>query len=214
MKKARANLTKELIVEAAIELADQNGIDALSMRSLATRLDVKAMSLYNHIKNKQQLIDEMIESIIAKFFVSYKDMDWKEAMEERAVSMHQTLMAHQWAAEVILPSLQTGPHTLTFIDKTLGCLETAGIPLALADWAMNLMDSYIYGFTIQELTFPIDQSEYRQSAATYLPFIDKTVYPSMHGLTTLVAEGNYDGKQDFGFGLGIILDGIEKLIVT
>ena len=213
MKKPRNTLTKEKIVETAIEWVDQNGIEALSMRRLADRLGVKAMSLYNHVKNKQQLIDEMAETIIGKFAAPDKTAYWKTAMEARAISMYKTLMQHRWAASILLSNLNTGSNSLTFFDGTLDCLQTAGMPLPLADKAINLMDSFIYGFTIQELSFPVDSSEYHETAAEYQPQVSKETHASLFALTNLVVNGEYDGKSDFEFGLGIILDGLEKIII-
>lgn len=210
MIKSRRTLSKEKILAAATAYADLNGIETLSMRKLADELHVKAMSLYNHIKNKEQLIDEMVDAVAEKFTIPAKGIHWRDAMEERARSMNEILKAHPWAALTILPRVMVGPHYLTFLDRTLSCLFEAGFSIPSADWAINAIDTYIYGFVIHQLTFPLKESEYQDSATEYLPHIDKEEYPGFFAISQMVSTGRYNGKLDFNFGLKMILDGLEQ----
>ena len=198
-------------MRAAIRIADRDGIESLSMRKLAQALGVKAMSLYNHVTNKEDVLDGIVEIVAAKIDLPTTDENWKGAMRRRAISAHEVLLSHPWAAMLFVSRINVGPAMLRYVDATIGCLHAAGFSYEMADRAWNAVDNHIYGFTLQELNFPFAQSEYAETAENFLPQIPEDQYPSIHSLSLQIISGEYDGVQNFCFGLDLILDGLERL---
>jgi len=209
-------LSKKQVLQAAIELADSDGIEALSMRKLGDKLHVKAMSLYNHVKDKGDVLDGMMDIVAGKINISADNSHWKSAMHERAVSAHEVLLLHPWAASLIMSRPTQGPEMLKHVDSTLGCLRKAGFSIELSDHAWNTLDSYIYGYTLQELNYPFDMGKVKEVAQSYLPMLSSDEYPSLAELTKHMATSNYkenfEGVHDFAFGLDLILEGLEKVL--
>ncbi len=209
--KSRVPLSKERVLHTAIRLADESDIEVLSMRKLAQALGVKAMSLYNHVANKDDIIDGIVDIVVSEIEVPDLTADWKTAMRHRATSAHAVLLRHPWATMPMVSRINVGPAMLRYVDATLGCLFEAGFSPEMADHAWNVIDSHIYGFTLQELNFPIEAAEYSATATDYLPMIPADKYPYMNRLSHQVAEGHYDGIHEFEFGLDLILDGLDRL---
>jgi AcrR family transcriptional regulator len=199
------------VLEAAVELADAEGISALSMRNLAQKVGVEAMSLYNHVKNKDDILDGIVDIVAGEIEVPAIGADWKEAIRRRAISAHEMLLRHPWASLLIVARINVGPAMLRYVDATLGCLREAGFSYEMADHAWNAIDSHVYGFTLQKLNFVIEPSEYADTAEEYLPLIPADEFPYLNGLSQQVIGGTYDGVHDFEFGLDLILDGLERL---
>ncbi|MGC1305850.1 MAG: TetR/AcrR family transcriptional regulator C-terminal domain-containing protein [Phormidesmis sp.] len=208
--KSRVPLSKERVLSTAIRLADEGGIEVLSMRKLAQALSVRAMSLYNHVANKDDIIDGIVDIVVSEIEVPDLKTDWKTAMRSRATSAHEVLLRHPWATMPLVSRINIGPAMLRYVDTTLGCLMEAGFSDEMADHAWNVIDSHIYGFTLQELNFPVEAAEYSATAADYLPMIPADKYPYMNKLSQQVAEGRYDGLHEFEFGLELILEGLDK----
>jgi AcrR family transcriptional regulator len=204
-------LSRERILRAAICLADAGGIEALSMRKLAQELGVKAMSLYNHVADKDDMLDGIVDIVVSEIEVPVLSIDWKAAMRQRATSAHEMLLRHPWAAMELMSRMNVGPAMLRYIDATLGCLREAGFSFEMADHAWNAIDSHTYGFTLQELNFPINEADYSEAAAHGLSLIPADKYPYINQLTHYVMEGRYDGIHDFKFGLELILNGLDGL---
>jgi AcrR family transcriptional regulator len=209
--KSRLPLTRERVLRAAIDAADQGGIDALSMRKLAQSLQVEAMSLYNHVANKDEVLDGITDLVVAEIEVPARDADWRAAMRRRANSAHAMLKRHPWASMLIVSRANVGPAMLRYVDATIGCLREAGFSYELADRAWNAIDSHIYGFTLQELNFPFDPSEYARAAREFLPMIPADQFPYLNALSQQVISGEHHGVHDFEFGLELILDGLEAI---
>jgi AcrR family transcriptional regulator len=209
---ARLPLSRERVLLAAVRLADEAGIEALSMRKLAQSLDVEAMSLYNHVANKEAMLDGMVELVVAEIALAEIGADWRAQMRLRAVSAHRVLMSHPWATMLFVARMNIGPAMLSSIDATHGCLREAGFSHALADHARNVIDSHIYGFTLQALLFPIAAGTYAEAARSFLPMLPAERYPHMRALAEQVIGGQYDGQQNFEFGLDLILDGLSTLL--
>lgn len=207
----RAPLTRERVLRAAVRLADDGGIEALSMRRLAQALGVEAMSLYNHVANKDDVLDGITDMVVGEIDVPAIGADWKAAMRQRATSAHEVLLRHPWASLLIVSRVNIGPAMLRYVNATIGCLREAGFSYAMADRAWNAIDSHIYGFTLQELNFPFDPSEYADAAESFLPLIPADQYPYMNALARQVIDGSHQGVQDFDFGLELILDGLQAL---
>lgn len=206
---SRIPLSRERVLRAAIDLADASGIDALSMRKLAQALGVEAMSLYNHISNKDDVLDGITDLVVGEIFVPTVGGDWQAEMRKRATSAHEVLMRHPWASLLMASRVNIGPAMLRYGDATIGCLIAAGFSYELADRAWNAIDSHVYGFTLQKLNFPFDPSEYASAAEQFLPMLPVEQYPYMFALARTVIDGTHHGVHDFEFGLGLILDGLE-----
>jgi hypothetical protein len=204
-------LSRKRILLAAIHLADEGGLESLSMRKIAQELGVQAMSLYNHVANKDDMLDGIVDIVIGEIEVPDLGVDWQTAMRRRANSAHVVLLRHPWATMPIVSRINVGPAMLRYIDATLGCLCEAGFSFELVDRAWNAIDSHIYGFTLQELNFPIATTEYAKVAQDYIPQIPPDKYPYMNRLTHHIIDGDYDGIADFNFGLELILSGLDKL---
>lgn len=203
-------LSRERILQAALRLADQEGLETLSMRKLAQALGVQAMSLYNHVAHKDDLIDGIVDRVVGEIAVPDLTVDWKTAMRQRAISAHIVLLRHPWATMALMSRVNVGPAMLRYVDATLGCLQQAGFSFKMADHAWNALDSHIYGFTLQELNFPFEAAEYSEVAEQGLSLIPADQYPYLNRLTHEVIAGRYDGLHDFEFGLELLLDGLEK----
>lgn len=208
-KTSTTPLTVKRIIDAALAIVDEQGLKALSMRKLADRLGVKAMSLYNHISNKEALIDALMDRVIDEMAVPDTTQEWKAAMHERARTMHEAILRHPWAAQLMMSRMNTGPAMLTHIDTTLACLRHAGFSVEDADKAWSLMDSHILGFTTLALNAPIQPEQYAQVASDFLPLLSTNEYPYLHELAQTVAAGQYSGINDLDYGLTMILTGLQ-----
>jgi len=205
----REPLSRARVLQAALQLADDAGLEALSMRKLAHALGVEAMSLYNHVRNKDDILIGIVDSVAGEIQVPSGGVDWRAAMRQRATSAHEALLRHPWATMLIVSGANVGPAMLTYVDTTLGCLREAGFSPEGADHAWNAMDNHIYGFTLQELNFPFEPGEYAEVAAAFVSQLPVETYPYLHELTHIVIDGRYDGLHDFTFGLDLILNGLE-----
>ena len=153
--KPRIPLSRERVLRAAVAFADEHGIASLSMRKLGEVLGVEAMSLYNHVANKDQLLDGMVDLVFAEIDLPEGGADWKTAMRERAESARQALRRHPWAIALMSTRTSPGPATLRHHDAVIGSLRAAGFSIQLAAHAFSALDSYIYGFALQEATLPL-----------------------------------------------------------
>ena len=209
---AQLPLSRERILQVALQRADAEGIEALSMRKLAQELGVKAMSLYNHVANKDDMVDGMVDLVVGEIELPSLEVDWKTAMRQRANSAHTVLLRHPWATLALMSRVNVGPAMLRYVDATLACLVEAGFSYPMADYAWNALDSHIYGFTLQALNFPFEAEEYAAAAKDYVAMIPPEKYPYLNQLTHQVMAGCHDGLHDFEFGLNLLLNGLENLV--
>ncbi|MBE9214696.1 TetR/AcrR family transcriptional regulator C-terminal domain-containing protein [Plectonema cf. radiosum LEGE 06105] len=203
-------LSRERVLRTAVYLADEGGIESLSMRKLAIVLGVKAMSLYNHVANKEDILDGMVEIVVSEIEVPSLETDWKTAMRRRGISSHEVLLRHPWATMAMMSRVNIGSAMLRYVDATLGCLHEAGFSFEMADHAWNAIDSYIYGFTLQKLKFPFQTGEYSEVAQKNLSLIPVEDYPYLHQLANQIINGSYSGIHDFEFGLELILNSLDR----
>jgi len=212
-RRRRTPLTRERVLRAALALADEGGIEALSMRNVGTRLGVEAMSLYNHVANKEDLIDGLVDIVFSEIEVAPPgELDWRTAMRQRAISVREALNRHRWAVGLMEGRLNPGPATLRNHDAVMGCLREAGFPFRDAVHAMSVMDAYIYGFALQEKNLPFDApeevSEVMEIQQQNVP--DMADYPYLVEVATEMARAGYDYASEFEFGLDLVLDGLER----
>lgn len=206
--KTRRPLSRQKIGEAAIALADDAGLKAVTMRAVAAQLGVEAMSLYNHVKGKPDLLTEMTDVVAGQIAIPQADGDWRAEMSRRARSAHAVLLAHPWAAELVASNPEPGPRMLAYVEATLACLSRAGFGPVEADHAWNAMDSYIYGFTLQAIRFPFAPDDYADVARENLDMIPADSFPNLRQLAELVAGRQHDGLHRLEFGFDLLLDGL------
>jgi AcrR family transcriptional regulator len=196
-----------------MELADERGIEAVSMRELGRKLGVEAASLYNHVAGKDDILNAMVELTIAEIEVPEPGGDWKEAMRRRAVSARRVFARHPWAAGLIDSRDRTGPASISYVDRVVGLLIAAGFSPGLAANAFIVLDAYIYGFERQQGGFGIDGEQERVEAAQEIvDAIPDGAYPNAMLVASEFAVTPFDVEAAFEFGLGLILDGLERLL--
>ena len=208
----RAPLTKEQVLRAAVVLAEA-GVTSLSMRELAEKLGVKAMSLYHHVANKDEVLDGMVDAVFSEIGLPVGEIDWKTAMRQRAFSAHEALLRHRWALGLMDSRANPGPATLRHHDAVIGSLRGGGFSVAGAAHAFSVLDSYIYGFVLQELGLPFETpDELGAVAETILEQAPTDDYPHLTELTTQhVLKPGYAYGDEFAFGLELILGGLERV---
>ena len=211
--KPRSPLSRERVLLAAVALADEHGIASLSMRRLGDVLGVEAMSLYNHVANKDELLDGMVDLVFGEIDLPVGGADWKTAMRERAQSARQALGRHPWVIVLMSTRTSPGPATLRHHDAVIGTLRAAGFSVALTAHAFSALDSYIYGFALQEATLPLGDTEEETAevAQMMMAQVPAEEYPHLTEFTVEhILQPGYDYGDEFGFGLDLILDGLEK----
>jgi AcrR family transcriptional regulator len=206
----RLPLSRERVLRAAIALADHSGIESLTMRKLGQELSVEAMSLYNHVANKDDILDGIVDLVLGDIQVPPTGTPWKTAMRQRAVSAHEVLLAHPWAALQIMSHFNIGLGMTRYLDATLGRLREGGFSIEGALDAWHTLDSHIYGFTLQELGLPFDADEAPQVSADVLGQLSAESYPHVVEVITHVMQSGR--VEDFSFGLDLILDGLERAL--
>jgi AcrR family transcriptional regulator len=210
-RKPRAPLSRERILRAAIELADEDGIDALTMRRLGRRLGVEAMSLYNHVADKDDLLDGMVEEVTTEFEVPTGTPDWKASIRSCTISAHGVLRRHPWASSVIESRARSGPARLRLLDATIGVLAGAGFPMPVVIRTLMALDSHTYGFTLQEQAWPFPVEAAPEMAAALAADLPDE-YPNMAAMVAFVATTRPGTILEFEFGLDLLLDGLERLM--
>jgi AcrR family transcriptional regulator len=213
--KRRTPLNRERVLGAAIALADQGGFESLTMRNLAKELGVEAMSLYNHVANKDDLLDGMIDLVFGEIELPPTDVDWKTAMRKRAVSTREALNRHRWAIGLMEGRSSHGPANLSLHNAVLGCLRAAGFSMEMTVHAYSVQDSYIYGFALQERDMSSESADDFAAEAQRQMHEYQAVLADYPHLVEVVggyvAEAGYDYATEFLFGLDLILDGLDRL---
>ena len=209
----RAPLNRERVLRAALVLADTSGIDSLTMRNLGRELGVEAMSVYNHVANKNDILDGIVDLVFSEIELPPEGAEWKPAMRNRAISAHEALLRHPWAASLMQSRTKPGPATLRHHDTVLATLRKAGFTVVMAAHAFSVIDGYVYGFALQQINIPLQTPEQvaevgegilRQLAGTY-PHLAEMI-------TEHAMKAGYDYAEEFQFGLDLILDGLEEAI--
>lgn len=207
---SREPVTRDRAVQVAVVLADAGGIASLSMRKLARELGVEAMSLYYHLKNKDELLDGMVELVYSEIALPSPGTEWRAAMRERADSMREVLGRHSWAISMV--DERTTQGTMRHLDASIGLLRDAGLSVAMSAHAMSLFDSYVRGFALQEASLPLDDSgdisEVTENIMAQQDMMSD--FPHLAEMAVeLILQPGYAYGNEFDFGIGLILDGIE-----
>jgi AcrR family transcriptional regulator len=209
---SRVPLTRDRVLRAAVGFADERGIASLSMRKLGEELGVEAMSLYNHVANKSELLDGMVDLVFGEIELPIGGNDWRAAMRRRAVSARVVLSRHRWAIGLMESRTSPGPATLRHHDAVIGSLRGGGFAIEMAAHAFSVLDSYIYGFALQEANLPFDTGEQTvELAEAILAEFPAGEYPHLAELTRgHVLQPGYDYGAEYEFGLDLILDGLSR----
>ena len=214
--KRRTPLSRERVLRAAIALADERGATELTMRKLAKELGVEAMSLYNHVANKDDLLDGMIDLVFSEIDVPSPGGDWKVELRKRAASTRSALARHRWAIGEMEGRTSHGLANLRVHDAVLGCLRAAGFSIEMSVHAYSVQDAYIYGFALQESDMSSETPEDFATEAQRQMRDYESVLADFPYLVEVVggyvAQSGYDYDAEFLFGLDVILDGLERLL--
>ncbi len=207
----RSRLSRQSVLDAAVALADEDGLDRFSMRRLAQELGVVPMALYKHVANKDELLDGMVDIVFGEIESPSIDDDWRAAMRRRAISARNALKRHGWAIG-LMETRNPGPANLQNHNAVTGCLREAGFSFEDAIHAYSVQDAYIYGFALQEKTLgfqkPDDAGRAAQRRAQAIDALNE--YPYLAEIATKLPESGYDNAVEFAWGLDLILDGLER----
>lgn len=208
----RVPLNKERVMGTAVLLADEKGVAALSMRKLAEKLGVEAMSLYYHVANKEEILDGMVDVVFSEIDLPTEEKDWKTAMRLRAASAREALLRHPWAIGLMESRRRPGPATFRHHDAVLGMLRKAGFSLEMTAHAYSAIDTYIYGFALQELSLPFDTTKVPvEELAAFFQHMPEGAYPHLTEFALgHVMQPGYAYANEFLYGLDLILDGLER----
>ena len=209
----RLPLSRERVLECAVALADESGLSALTIRTLAQSMGTKPMSLYYYVANKDEILDGIVDMVFSEIEPPMPGRDWRGEMQQRALGVRSALRRHPWAVGLLESRSAPGPATLRHHEATLATLREAGFSVQLTAHAYALLDSYIYGFALQEAALPF---EGRDTAAEITnPIMERFAtgeYPRMVEIAVEhVLKPGYDFGDEFEFGLNLILDGLNRL---
>ncbi|HWN21717.1 MAG TPA: TetR/AcrR family transcriptional regulator C-terminal domain-containing protein [Gaiellaceae bacterium] len=209
----RLPLSRERVLNAAIALADEAGIEALSMRKLGQELGVEAMSLYNHVANKDDLEDGIVEIVLGEIEVPSEGAGWKAALRQTAISSHEVFVRHRWACGLLMHRPRVSSTRMRWMEAVLRTLREAGFSADMTHHAYHALDSHITGFTLWLVSMPFEsKEELVDLAEDFLREIPADEYPYViEHAEQHIAPSSPDGKTEFEFGLDLILDGLERL---
>ena len=212
--KARIPLSRDRVLRAAIELADAAGVEALTMRRLGEDLGFEAMSLYRHVANKEDLLDGMLDLVLAEWQLPDGEGDWTEAIRTSANSVHDALRRHRWAAQLLMTGSHIRPARLRYMDSLLGKLRDAGFDAETTYHVYHLLDGYIFGFSLWEIAYtaiPINA----EATSKFMQTIPWDNYPHLtEHRDQHMNEGPHRDVSAFDVGLDLILDGLHKTLTS
>ncbi len=213
-KGKRSGLSPVNIVSTAVQIADCDGIEALSMRKLAARLGVEAMSLYHHISSREILLDRMVDEVFEEMTISDsgEEKNWKEWMVRLSETMRKVLLRHPWAAGLLDSRRNPGAATLRYQNSRLGYLRRSGFSPEMAAHAVAVQDSFVYGFVLQELSLPFrSESDLARLVSEVQQSMPEGEYPYLEEMISgIVMKEGYSFSNEFAFGLGLLIEGLER----
>ena len=208
----RPQLTRQRVMTVAIELADRDGIDSISMRKLAQELGVEAMSLYTHVRNKEDLLDGMVDAVIGQIPISADGAGWKASLRQMALAARSVILRHPWAARTIETRSAPGPAALRYVNAVLGIFREGGFSIAQAHHGLHILGSRALGFT-QDLFD--DSGDLDPETAARLADALGATHPYVVEMALAVTHsgtlGPCDDDAEFVFALDLILDGLARL---
>ena len=212
-EETRAPMSRDRVLDAAIGLADAGGIESLTMRRLAQELGVEAMTLYYYVANKDEILNGIADLIVGEIELPSSGADWKAAIRKTAISAHQVLLRHPWAANLVLSASGFSQARMQYMNALLGCLREAGFSPEMTDHAYHALESHIMGFTLWLIGMALEAEKLPDLAASFLRDLPRDRFPYLaeHIGTHLVPPTEYT-VSEFEFGLDLILDGLERTL--
>ncbi len=208
----RPAVTRDRILDAALALADEGGLEALSMRRIGKTLGVEGMALYNHVANKDDILDGIVERVLAEIPLPVEWRDWKDEMRERAVAARRIFLRHPWAIGLLEARYAgSSPARLGYFDAILGCLRAGGFTPTISMRAFSIIDSFLYGFVLQELSLPFDDPDSLEDVGEDLLRQMADAYPHLTEATVQAMADGWDYSEQFEFGLDLILGALGSL---
>jgi AcrR family transcriptional regulator len=207
----RTPLSRERVLRGAVAVADAGGIASLTIRSLAQELGVKPMSVYHHVANKDEILDGIVDLVFGEIELPSADGDWRTEMRRRANSARRVLRGHPWAIGLLESRTSPGPATLRHHDAVIGALRGGGFSVEMTAHAYALIDSYVYGFALQEASLPFESDTVADVAEPMMEQFPAGEYPHLVEMATeYILQPGYDFGNEFEFGLGMILEGLAR----
>lgn len=211
----RPRLTRDRVIGAAVALADDIGVHPLTLRRLAAELDVKPMSIYHHVANKDEILDAMVDAVFAEIDLPRADQPWRAELRRRSESARAALGRHPWATGMLDARRNPGPATLTHHDAVIGCLRTNGFSAAMTQHAVAVIDAYVYGFALQEAALPAAGGDELVELVDELMDTFGAQYPNLAWFTAEhVLQPGYHFGHEFEVGLELVLDGVEAMLAA
>jgi|SRR5580692_6824115 AcrR family transcriptional regulator len=214
-RRTRTPLSRERILAAALAMADGAGLDALTMRALGQVLGVEAMSLYNYVEDKEDLLAAMVELVLSEIELAPTAQDWRTDMRATALSAHEALLRHPWSCRLVLSptSARMIAARMAYIEAILARLRLAGFTPEAASRGYHAIDSHILGFTIWQLGHELPADAPADFIDTLMRQLDSGTFPYLkeHAAVHMkTSESEEEGE--FEFGLELILDGLERYV--
>jgi AcrR family transcriptional regulator len=211
---SRAPLSRDRVLQAALAVADEGGLDGLTIRSLAQRLEAKPMSLYHYVANKDEILDGLVDLVFAEIEVPQPTGDWREQMTRRARSAIEVLGRHPWSIGLLESRKTPGPATLRHHDATIGSLRAGGFSIVQTGHAYAVLDAYVYGFAVQLASLPFEGPDgAAEVAEPIMALMGAGEYPHLVEFAEQHAlRPGYDFADEFEFGLELVLDGLARML--
>lgn len=207
----RESLTRDRVLEAAVDLADREGIDAVSMRRLGQELGVEAMSLYTHVRSKDDLLDGMAEVVVGRIPIAPRGPDWRATVRGQVLIAREIMLRHAWAPAIVESRATPGPAMLRYVEALVGVLLDGGFSIDLTHHTLHTLGSRILGF-MQDLYD--DRAEFDPAAAAAFAEQVGSIFPNIARIAMAASHdgglGGCDDDFEFLFGLDIMLDGLER----
>ena len=212
-RRPRIGLSRERVLEGAMRLADAGGLHSLTIRSLAAELGVKPMSIYSYVADKDAILDGLVDRVFSEIYPTEPGRDWRAEMLRRCESARAVLRRHRWAIGLLESRTHPGPETLRHHDAVLGTLRAGGLSRQLTAHAYALIDSYLYGFALQEAALPFEGPDgVDDAAASVMPLMTPEAYPHLVDMSTsYYLQPGYAFSAEFEFGMTFILDALAHL---
>ncbi|HSJ61608.1 MAG TPA: TetR/AcrR family transcriptional regulator [Jiangellaceae bacterium] len=209
----RAPLSRERVLRGAIAVADARGVGSLTIRSLAHELGVKPMSVYHYVANKDEILDGIVDLVFGEIELPSLNGDWRSQIRRRAISARRVLSRHPWAIGLMESRTSPGPATLRHHDAFIGTLRQAGFSVEMTAHAYALLDSYVYGFALQEASLPFNDAKTVTEVAVAVHRASADEYPYLFEMATeFILQPGYDFGNEFEVGLNVILDALTRSI--
>ena len=215
-RRKRPRLSRERILGGALAIADAGGLGSLTIRSLSKELGVKPMSVYHHVAGKDEILDGLVDIVFDEIELPAPGRDWQVEMRRRAHSARAVLGRHRWAIGLLESRTSPGPATLRHHDAVIATLRAAGFSAELTAHAYALIDSYVYGFALQEASLPFeDTKSVGEVAEPIMELMAAGEYPALVEMaTSYYVQPGYDFGDEFQYGLDLILDGLDRSLAS